>query len=65
LPGLQSRSSARGLLSAGQVAPRCFREFIDRNSDWLTVFQLAPYAADLNPQEGIAGQARDRQPRSP
>ncbi|MFE7404346.1 transposase, partial [Streptomyces sp. NPDC057557] len=31
----------------------CIREFIDRNSDWLTVFQLPTYAPDLNPQEGI------------
>lgn len=29
------------------------REFIDRNSDWLTMFQLPTYAPDLNPQEGI------------
>ncbi|MEV6654958.1 transposase [Streptomyces sp. NPDC051219] len=29
------------------------REFIDRNSDWLTVFQLPTYAPDINPQEGI------------
>ncbi|MFC5958879.1 transposase [Streptomyces pratens] len=41
------------------------REFIEKNADWLTVFQLPTYAPDLNPQEGIwsAGQARDRQPR--
>ncbi|WP_411138468.1 transposase [Streptomyces sp. C10] len=29
------------------------REFIAANADWLTVFQLPPYAPDLNPQEGI------------
>jgi transposase len=29
------------------------RDFIAANADWLTVFQLAPYAPDLNPQEGI------------
>ncbi|MFE1785430.1 transposase [Streptomyces sp. NPDC059506] len=32
---------------------RGMREFIDRNADWLTVFQLPTYAPDLNPQEGI------------
>lgn len=29
------------------------REFIEANTDWLTVFQLPTYAPDLNPQEGI------------
>ncbi|MFD7306048.1 transposase [Streptomyces pharetrae] len=29
------------------------RDFIAANAVWLTVFQLAPYAPDLNPQEGI------------
>ncbi|MFE1963253.1 transposase [Streptomyces sp. NPDC059479] len=29
------------------------RAFIDRNSDWLTVFHLPTYAPDLNTQEGI------------
>lgn len=29
------------------------REFIDKNADWLTVFQLPTYAPDLNPQECI------------
>ncbi|WUH92331.1 transposase [Streptomyces sp. NBC_00433] len=29
------------------------REFIDANAEWLTVFQLASYAPDLNPQEGV------------
>ncbi len=29
------------------------REFVDANSDWLTVFQLPTYAPDLNPQEGV------------
>ncbi|WP_317633732.1 transposase [Streptomyces sp. Je 1-4] len=31
---------------------RPLREFIAANADWLTVFQLPPYAPDLNPQEG-------------
>lgn len=29
------------------------REFIEANSEWLTVFQLPTYAPDLNPTEGI------------
>ncbi|MCB8907673.1 MULTISPECIES: transposase [unclassified Streptomyces] len=29
------------------------REFIDANAEWLNVFQLPPYAPDLNPQEGV------------
>lgn len=29
------------------------REFIEKNADWLTVFQLPTYAPDLNPLEGI------------
>lgn len=29
------------------------RDFIEANTDWLTVFQLPSYAPDLNPQEGI------------
>ncbi|MGW4277661.1 IS630 family transposase [Streptomyces seoulensis] len=29
------------------------REFIDANTEWLTVFQLPTYAPDFNPQEGI------------
>ncbi|CAG6398662.1 DUF4240 domain-containing protein [Actinacidiphila cocklensis] len=32
---------------------RGMREFIEKNADWLTVFQLPTYAPDLNPQEGI------------
>ncbi|CAM5302113.1 hypothetical protein SHIRM173S_00937 [Streptomyces hirsutus] len=32
---------------------RSMREFIEKNADWLTVFQLPTYAPDLNPQEGI------------
>ncbi|MFE9469306.1 transposase [Streptomyces virginiae] len=39
------------------------RDFIDKNAEWLTVFQLPTYAPDLNPQEGVWGQARHRQPR--
>ncbi|WP_369227989.1 IS630 family transposase [Streptomyces sp. R39] len=29
------------------------REFCDRNSDWLTIVKLPPYAPDLNPVEGV------------
>lgn len=29
------------------------RQCFDANADWLIVFQLPPYATDLNPQEGI------------
>ncbi|MGW7259927.1 transposase [Streptomyces sp. NPDC054834] len=29
------------------------REFCDRNSDWLTIAKLPPYAPDLNPVEGV------------
>ncbi|WP_371100207.1 transposase [Streptomyces sp. PU_AKi4] len=32
---------------------RGMRAFIEKNADWLTVFQLPTYAPDLNPQEGI------------
>jgi transposase len=32
---------------------RPLREFIEANSEWLTVFQLPTYAPDLNPTEGI------------
>ncbi|MFE9938249.1 transposase [Streptomyces hirsutus] len=32
---------------------RSMREFIEKNADRLTVFQLPTYAPDLNPQEGI------------
>ncbi|MER6150070.1 transposase [Streptomyces hirsutus] len=32
---------------------RSMREFIEKNADWLTVFQLPTYAPDLNLQEGI------------
>lgn len=29
------------------------RKFCDRNSDWLTIVKLPPYAPDLNPVEGV------------
>nr|WP_237501078.1 transposase [Streptomyces sp. SID8381] len=29
------------------------REFCDRNSDWLTIVKLPPYAPDVNPVEGV------------
>ncbi|MCH0539333.1 transposase [Streptomyces sp. MUM 203J] len=29
------------------------REFCNRNSDWLTIVKLPPYAPDLNPVEGV------------
>ncbi|AOR36956.1 DDE endonuclease [Streptomyces fodineus] len=29
------------------------REFCDRNSDWLIIVKLPPYAPDLNPVEGV------------
>ncbi|MFE2064032.1 transposase [Streptomyces sp. NPDC059467] len=29
------------------------REFCERNSDWLTIVKLLPYAPDLNPVEGV------------
>lgn len=29
------------------------REFCERNSDWLTIVKLPPYAPDLNPVEGV------------
>ncbi|MEV6738576.1 transposase [Streptomyces sp. NPDC051104] len=29
------------------------REFCDRDSDWLTIVKLPPYAPDLNPVEGV------------
>ncbi|MFF3719816.1 transposase [Streptomyces prasinus] len=32
---------------------RGMREFVEKNADWLPVFQLPTYAPDLNPQEGI------------
>ncbi|MBG0855096.1 transposase [Streptomyces spinoverrucosus] len=32
---------------------KVLREFCDRNSDWLTVVKLPPYAPDLNPVEGV------------
>ncbi|MFE9256280.1 transposase, partial [Streptomyces sp. NPDC006879] len=32
---------------------KALREFCDRNSDWLTVVKLPPYAPDLNPVEGV------------
>ncbi|MFJ4676236.1 transposase [Kitasatospora sp. NPDC088783] len=38
-------------LRAHLIAP--LQEFIEANTDWLTVFQLPIYAPDLNPQEGI------------
>ena len=38
-------------LSAHLIPP--MKEFIAANHDWLTVFQLPSYTADLNPQEGI------------
>lgn len=30
-----------------------FREFCERNADWLTVYRLPPYAPELNPVEGV------------
>ncbi|MFE2581953.1 transposase [Streptomyces sp. NPDC059378] len=32
---------------------RSLREFIEANAEWLSVVQLPPYAADLNPTEGV------------
>ncbi|WP_308346937.1 transposase [Streptomyces sp. ISL-66] len=32
---------------------RALRKFCDRNSDWLTIVRLPPYAPDLNPVEGV------------
>ncbi len=32
---------------------KVLREFCDRNSDWLTIVKLPPYAPDLNPVEGV------------
>ncbi|WP_443735435.1 IS630 family transposase [Streptomyces flavotricini] len=32
---------------------KALREFCDRNSDWLTIIKLPPYAPDLNPVEGV------------
>lgn len=32
---------------------KALREFCDRNSDWLTIVKLPPYAPDLNPVEGV------------
>ncbi|MEU3045795.1 transposase [Streptomyces sp. NPDC006984] len=40
----------------GQRQPhhaKLLREFCDRNSDWLTIIKLPPYAPDLNPVEGV------------
>ncbi|KPI16408.1 hypothetical protein OV450_8143 [Actinobacteria bacterium OV450] len=32
---------------------RALREFCGRNSDWLTIVKLPPYAPDLSPVEGV------------
>ncbi|WP_226962791.1 IS630 family transposase [Streptomyces sp. C8S0] len=32
---------------------KALREFCGRNSDWLTIVKLPPYAPDLNPVEGV------------
>ncbi|MEU8437098.1 transposase [Streptomyces sp. NPDC029216] len=32
---------------------KALREFCDRNSDWLAIVKLPPYAPDLNPVEGV------------
>lgn len=32
---------------------KALRDFCDRNSDWLTIIKLPPYAPDLNPVEGV------------
>ncbi|MEU3133358.1 IS630 family transposase [Streptomyces sp. NPDC006854] len=32
---------------------KALREFCERNSDWLTIVKLPPYAPDLNPVEGV------------
>ncbi|WP_159045941.1 transposase [Streptomyces sp. WM6372] len=32
---------------------KALREFCDRNSDWLTIVKLPPYAPDLNPVDGV------------
>lgn len=32
---------------------RALRKYCDRNSDWLTIYRLPPYAPDLNPVEGV------------
>lgn len=32
---------------------RALRKFCYRNSDWLTIVKLPPYAPDLNPVEGV------------
>ncbi|MFD7263374.1 IS630 family transposase [Streptomyces sp. NPDC059874] len=32
---------------------RPLRRFLERNSDWLTIVRLPPYAPDLNPVEGV------------
>ncbi|MFB7170153.1 IS630 family transposase [Streptomyces sp. NPDC056254] len=33
--------------------PKSLREFCERNSHWLTIVKLPPYAPDLNPVEGV------------
>ncbi|MEU1278576.1 transposase [Streptomyces sp. NPDC005805] len=32
---------------------KAWREFCDRNNDWLTIVKLPPYAPDLNPVESV------------
>ncbi len=32
---------------------KALREFCERNSNWLTIVRLPPYAPDLNPVEGV------------
>jgi putative transposase len=32
---------------------KALRKFCDRNSDWLTIVRLPPYAPDINPVEGV------------
>ncbi|MEU0431917.1 transposase [Streptomyces sp. NPDC006290] len=47
------RPDRPGLGQRPPAPDQTLREFIEANSDWLTVFQLPTYAPDLNPQEGI------------
>ncbi|MGW4349368.1 IS630 family transposase [Streptomyces sp. NPDC004690] len=56
-------TSARRQLGGAPVIPvwdnasthhaKPLREFCDRNSDWLTIVKLPPYAPDVNPVEGV------------
>ncbi|MEU0070845.1 transposase [Streptomyces sp. NPDC006332] len=39
--------------NAGTHHAKPLREFCDRNSDWLTIVKLPPYAPDLNRVEGV------------